>query len=224
MLFKVGVGPAVCVYLRLFELDGAAGVDSCEDAEAKVDGMQDFGFDACDAMGVLVDPDAPRHAGECFGEHGGRVEGGVGLEVKDNLRGGGVSGLRLSGGEGVQHGLGKKRDEFKRLIAHVFGAFTMPSNFVGMNEIGLETIALSVVFGCGEGLSIAAKQAGDVALFAFDDFARGVAAGVDLVLEIAQGKIALRANDRELVLRGCGDPGCGRAWKLQRLSGDGLLR
>ena len=64
-------------------------------------------------MGGGVYPHAAFEAGEEVGEHGGCVEGGVGAEVDDDLRGGCGLRLRLAGDVGVDHGLGHEADELQ---------------------------------------------------------------------------------------------------------------
>ena len=56
-------------------------------------------------MGAGIDPDAAFDAGEEIGGHHGRLEGGVGAEVEDDLWAFGAGALGLTGGVGIDHRL-----------------------------------------------------------------------------------------------------------------------
>jgi hypothetical protein len=219
---ELGVDPAVGGGLVLVELDDAAGVDASEDAPAEVDGFEDAAVDAGHAVGAGVDPDAAGEAGEEVGGEVGRVEGGVGFEVEDDLGVCDVGELGLAGGEGVEHGLRHEADELEGVVAGGAVALVVPDEVGGGVEDGLEAFAFGGVFGGGEGLAAALDEAGDAAVAGFDDFADDVAFGVDFVDAVAEGEGSVVVDDGQLVGGGGFDPGARGSGGLGRCGRLGL--
>jgi hypothetical protein len=83
-------------------------------------------------------------------------------------------------------------------------------------QIG-EAAAFGCIFRRSDGLAVALDEAGDGAILAFDDFAHGVAAGVDLALPVADGERALGGDDTDFVVGRGLNPGQRRSLGHRRL-------
>ena len=81
----------------------------------------------------------------------------------------------------------------------------------GVGDLSIEAVAFAGVIGWREGLAVALDEAGDGAVAGLDDFAQGIALGVDLVLTVANGDAALAFDDGDFIGDGCLCPRARRA-------------
>jgi len=214
--------PAVVSYVGLFEEYRATFAQFAEDAESEVDVGDEVGIEAHESLLRLVHPDLTGDTAQDVCLNIRRIELGIGLEDEPIA-------LSRSAGNHVLKLVEERIRQKAKDMVDAAGIFLLALAAVLLQLGVLGEIVEALEFGLVEvgadGLAVDGDQAGDVAIFGFDNEFGGVVALVDLADEVLSGPMGLVGvqpmldgaadqggrveHDGRTVLGGCGSAGNG---------------
>ena len=185
---QVNRSPLVVADVGLFEEQIAAFFEFAEDAPGVVDVVEAFAFKAGDALLGHIDPEFAGHGFEGLGFYVLGIEVGVGLEaeaVAGALRSVGDTGVLVV--ERIRQGAHDFSSAFGVVL---FAYLAMALHFRVGGEF-LEAGVFGLLFAGGKGNAVDGDEAGDVAVFGFDDELGGGKARTGFAQPVLHGMAAV---------------------------------